>query len=144
MLSSTCRYAISAVIFIGANSISNEKIGIKKISSELDIPGPFLGKILQSLARHKILTSIKGPNGGFALGKDPANIRLVEIVEIIDGLDNYNKCIIRVKDCTETEDQCSLHSRYSPLRAEIKKIFEVETIADMIIKEKTRNNRTFV
>ncbi len=144
MLSSTCRYAIKAVIYIGANSIKNQKIGIKKISSELDIPNPFLGKILQSLAKHKILTSIKGPNGGFALGKNPEEIRLIEIVEVIDGMNNYNKCIIGVKDCNELENQCTLHTRYAPLREEIKKIFEVETIADLISDLKISKRRHYI
>jgi Rrf2 family protein len=144
MLSSTCRYAIKAVIYIGTNSIQNQKIGIKKISAELDIPSPFLGKILQSLAKHKILTSIKGPNGGFGMGKKPEDIRLIEIVEIIDGIDNYNKCIIGVKECKENEDQCSLHSRYAPLRAEIKKIFEIETIADLVSENYSGKKKIFL
>jgi len=135
MLSSTCRYAIKAVIYIGANSIEGQKIGIKKISTDLDIPSPFLGKILQTLARHKILSSIKGPNGGFGLGRNPNEIRLIDIVEIIDGLDSYKKCIIGVKDCTDLENQCTLHSRYAPLREEINKIFEMETIADLVGEE---------
>ena len=138
MLSSTCRYAIKAVIYIGANSIEGQKIGIKKISADLDIPGPFLGKILQTLARHKILSSIKGPNGGFGLGRNPKDIRLIDIVEIIDGLDSYKKCIIGVKDCTDLKNQCTLHSRYAPLREEINKIFENETIAELVAEDKNR------
>ena len=37
------------------------------IAKDLDIPTPFLGKILQNLAKHKILSSTKGPHGGFTL-----------------------------------------------------------------------------
>ena len=139
MLSSTCRYAIKAVIYIGANSVENQWIGIKKISKDLDIPGPFLGKILQILARHKILSSTKGPNGGFGLGRNPDKIRLIDIVEIIDGMDSYKKCIIGVKDCTELENQCTLHTRYAHLREEIKKIFEMETIAELVAEFKSGN-----
>jgi Rrf2 family protein len=84
MLSNTCKYAIRSVIYLSINAKENQKIGIKKISEELDIPTPFLGKILQSLARQKLLTSTKGPHGGFGMGKDPSEITLMNIVEIVD------------------------------------------------------------
>jgi DNA-binding IscR family transcriptional regulator len=49
MLSNTCKYAIRALIYLGKNSADGTKIGIKKISNDLGIPTPFLGKILQIL-----------------------------------------------------------------------------------------------
>ena len=67
MLSNTSKYAIRAVIYLALFSTKEKKVGIKQVSSELDIPSPFLGKILQLLARHHILGSTKGPNGGFYL-----------------------------------------------------------------------------
>lgn len=64
MLSNTCKYAIRSVIYLALNAQDGKKIGIKKISEDLEIPTPFLGKILQSLARQKLLSSTKGPHGG--------------------------------------------------------------------------------
>ena len=74
MLSNTSRYAIRAVIYLALKSKDESKIGIKTISKDLDIPTPFLGKILQTLAKHKILSSTKGPHGGFGLGRNPYDI----------------------------------------------------------------------
>jgi Rrf2 family protein len=128
MLSSTCKYAIRAVIYLAVKSETGNKIGIKQISKDLNIPRPFLGKILQLLAKHKILSSTKGPNGGFGLGKNPAKILLMDIVEVIDGMDSFHKCVIGVKNCSEQESPCAIHTRYAKLRDEIRKIFEVETI----------------
>ncbi len=128
MLSNTCKYAIRAVLYLAVNSESGQKIGIKQISKELDIPTPFLGKILQSLAKHKLLSSTKGPNGGFGIGKKPEELLLMDIVQIIDGMDGFHKCIIGVRYCSELENPCALHTRYAELREEIRKIFEVETI----------------
>ncbi|MCB8995491.1 MAG: Rrf2 family transcriptional regulator [Bacteroidales bacterium] len=133
MLSSTCKYAIRAVLYLSVNSEDGKKIGIKQISKELSIPTPFLGKILQSLAKHKLLSSTKGPNGGFSLGKKPDEIHLMDIVEIIDGMDSFNNCVVGVKFCSEQENPCALHSRYAALREEIKGIFEKETIAELSV-----------
>ena len=136
MLSNTCKYALRAVLYLALNA-QNNKIGIKKISKDLDIPTPFLGKILQTLARHKILASIKGPNGGFSLGMDADEIYLMDIVEIIDGTDNFNKCAIGVKYCSEQDNPCALHTRYAQMREQIKEIFQKETVSKLIeeIKE---------
>jgi len=90
MLSNTCKYAIRSLIYLANFSADDKKIGIKKISEDLNIPSPFLGKILQSLAREKILKSTKGPHGGFSLGRKPEEISLFDIVVQIDGADYFN------------------------------------------------------
>ncbi len=133
MLSNTCKYAIRAILYLAINNEAGIKIGIKKISKDLDIPSPFLGKILQTLAKHKLLSSTKGPNGGFGLGKNTDNILLMEIVEIIDGMDSFHKCVIGIKYCSEQENPCALHTRYAKLRDEIRNIFEVVTIGQLVL-----------
>jgi Rrf2 family protein len=131
MLSNTSKYAIRAVIYLAVNSEAGNKIGIKQISKDLDIPAPFLGKILQLLAKHKLLSSTKGPNGGFGLTKTKEDIFLMDIVEVIDGIDSFHKCVIGVKYCAEQEKPCALHTRYSHLREEIRKTFEAVTIREL-------------
>lgn len=130
MISSTCKYAIRAALYLSVNN-NKQKIGIKKISADLDIPGPFLSKILQTLAKHRILDSTKGPNGGFSLGMDAREIHLMDIVEIIDGNDSFEKCAIGVKYCREQENKCALHIEYSKLREEIKSLFAASNIFDL-------------
>ncbi len=134
MLSSTCKYALRAVMYLAVHAAGGQKIGIKQISKDLEIPTPFLGKILQTLAKHRLLTSTKGPNGGFGLGLPPEEIHLMDIVEIIDGMDNFNRCVIGVKYCSEQENQCALHTRYAHLRNEIKDIFNSETVAQLALE----------
>ena len=133
MLSNTCKYALRAVLYLAVNDQEGQKIGIKRISKDLDIPTPFLGKILQSLAKHKLLSSTKGPNGGFSLGKKPEDILLMDIVQVIDGKDTFHKCVIGVKYCSEQKYPCALHTRYAELGEEIRKIFEIDTIEQLAI-----------
>ena len=111
------------MIYLALHTPSEKKIGIKKISGELDLPAPFLAKILQVLAKHKLLNSSKGPNGGFSLGKDANKITLYEIVRIIDGNDIFDQCLISMRTCYEERIPCPMHDRYEPIRNEIKKTF---------------------
>jgi len=133
MLSNTCKYALRSVIYIALNAKDNKKIGLKKISDDLNIPSPFLGKILQNLAKHKIISSTKGPNGGWGIQKDPKDITILEIYEIIDGLDYFTNCLIGVQSCTDdpVNSPCPLHSKYSPIRKQVYDLFSSTTIYDL-------------
>jgi len=130
MLSNTCKYAIRAVIYLALNG-NEKKIGIKEISKELEIPTPFLGKILQQLAKHKMLSSTKGPNGGFLLAKPAKEITLLNIIEIIDGLDLFNDCLIGLSTCSanaHNDVQCPTHHKYLPISKQLYELFNTETI----------------
>jgi Rrf2 family protein len=135
MLSNTCKYAVRALIYLGKYSGDGAKIGIKKISSELDIPTPFLGKILQNLVKQKILVSTKGPNGGFGLGKKASEISLYDIVRIVDGDDFFRNCLIGLQPCTAhsaDEKPCPVHSRFSPIRAQLMQFYQETTIEGIL------------
>jgi Rrf2 family iron-sulfur cluster assembly transcriptional regulator len=130
MLSNTSKYAIRAVIYLELFASKEKKAGIKEIAKELGIPSPFLGKILQTLARKQVLDSSKGPGGGFSLKKPAMDISLMEIVEIIDGPDVFDQCVIRTSSC-DHENPCSLHEKISPYQRGIKSLMLTESIADL-------------
>ena len=137
MLSNSCRYGIRAVIYLAKRPLSGEKTGIRKISNDLDLPTPFLAKILQQLTKHKILSSSKGPHGGFSLEKDPRKITLLDIVNIIDGKDVFTNCIIHNGSCECVErdkKHCPLHKDYEKTRAALIKLFSNKTIYDLAKK----------
>lgn len=135
MLSNTCKYAIRSLIYLANYADSGKKVGIKQISSELDIPSPFLGKILQGLAKEKILSSTKGPHGGFSLGRKPEDISLYDIVVHVDGDEYFTHCIIRMEPCscfTSDDSQCPVHKRFSNIRGEFSEFYQETSLADII------------
>lgn len=144
MLSNACKYAIRAVIYLAVNTEKGKKIGIKKISNDLELPSPFLSKILQTLAKHKILYSTKGPNGGFGLAYDPKKLNLIDIVDLIDGKDIFNKCGIGINNCCEQNTHCLIHYKYARLRDEIKEIFQTTTLEEMIYEAENNGNIIFI
>lgn len=101
MLSNSCRYGIRAVVYIASRQQGNNKTGIKQIAKDLNLPTPFLAKILQQLAKQKILKSLKGPHGGFSLLKDQKKITMLDLVRTIDGDAIFINCIIHGEVCPE-------------------------------------------
>ena len=135
MLSNTCKYGIRAVIYLASNGGEKKKIGIKTISKDLGIPTPCLGKILQSLVKQKLLSSTKGPHGGFGLARPADKITLLDVVLIIDGRDVLDMCLIDLKTCKQMNEQgnpCPVHSRYVPIRNQIIELFENQKISDLV------------
>ena len=134
MLSNSCRYGIRAVIYLANQPISNGKTGIKKISQDLNLPTPFLAKILQRLAKQKILSSSKGPHGGFSLLKDPKIITVLDIVNSIDGNDIFTNCVMHNGSCESVGDEkcnCPLHEDYAKTRSDLVQLFESKTIDEL-------------
>ena len=141
MLSNSCRYGIRAVIYLASKSSSNKKPGISKISTTLNLPQPFLAKILQQLVKKKILCSTKGPHGGFALLKGSKNISLLDIVNTIEGDDIFTNCVIHNGTCKcvdENKIPCTLHNDYSKIRNSMINLFSKKTIYDLV--EKANDN----
>jgi Rrf2 family protein len=131
MLSNTCKYALRALIYLGKYSEKDSRIGIKKISEDLQLSSPFLGKILQNLVKQKLLVSTKGPNGGFALAKEPENITLWDIVTKVDGEEFFTNCLITLEPCQThdpTKPLCPVHSQYTKLRNDISSFYKDTTL----------------
>jgi len=131
MISHTSKYAIRALIYLELYSDPHKKIGIREISKELDIPSPFLGKILQLLVKHHFLQSTKGPHGGFYMKKAAMDIALMDVIEVIDGRDSFEICVIRNSPC-DPSNPCSMHDKMAPLWNQMKRVLATETIADLV------------
>jgi Rrf2 family protein len=135
MLSSSSKYGIRAVTYIASQSKDNGKIGIKKISEDLNLPTPFLAKILQVLAKQKILSSSKGPHGGFSLFRDPKKITLLDIINAIDGKDIFDNCIMHNVPCKSVDEnkmECPIHDDYAKVMKGFIGLFATKTIYSLV------------
>ena len=77
-------YALHAVAYMAAQK-SDRPVASHKIAAERKIPERFLLKVLKPLVSARVLESIKGPNGGYKLRREPDDITMLEIIEAVDG-----------------------------------------------------------
>jgi Rrf2 family protein len=135
MLSTTCKYAVRAIIYIGLKGSEQSRVNVRHIAAELEIPMQFLSKILQVFVRKGLLNSVKGPTGGFYLKKPADEIYLLEIVKIVDGEDYFETCLIGRHPCKSSgkvKEQCPVHERYSKVRKEVVEYFSSESIGSIL------------
>ncbi len=131
MFSKSCNYALRASVFIACKATKDSKLSIKTIAEELDIPTPYMGKILQKLTKNNIIQSVKGPNGGFYLNKNGADITLIHIIEVLDGLEFFTSCGLGMKECSDTHP-CPLHDDYKVFKDHLWDLFKRTTVADFV------------
>ena len=123
MFSKTCEYAIRAMIFIAQKSKSGNRVGIKEIAKGIDSPEHFIAKILQELSRKNLVSSMKGPNGGFYLEEDTIDCSLADIVKIVDGDKLFTGCGLGLKQCSELHP-CPIHHEFKSVRKGIQLMLE--------------------
>ncbi|MBN4047196.1 Rrf2 family transcriptional regulator [bacterium AH-315-P13] len=136
MLSSANKYVIRSVLYLALYSNESKKIGIKKIADKLEAPQPFLAKLLQQLTKDKLVSSTKGPSGGFYLSNENKENTIWDIIISIEGTKKFDQCFLGLSKCTD-KNPCPVHYIVSDFKEKILDEFKDKTIsqfADEIIK----------
>jgi Rrf2 family transcriptional regulator, iron-sulfur cluster assembly transcription factor len=110
-------YGICALVHIARRSAA-KFITTAEIAEAENWPCRFLAKILQTLARKRILESCKGPDGGFALRLDPHRVCLLDIVCALEEVPSFQGCALGRQRCSTTQS-CAMHKSWAELRSQI-------------------------
>ncbi len=130
MISKACKYGIRAAIFVASRAEAGIKLNVKEISKEIDAPEAFTAKILQVLNKHRIITSLKGPYGGFYIEQDQLEQPVINIINAIDGLAVFRECGLGLKNCS-AKHPCPMHDQYAEVRNSLLQIFQQTTIGQL-------------
>jgi len=131
MISSTAtKYAIRAVCHL-AELPEGHRAQAKEISEALDIPPAYLSKILQNLAKKRILSSTKGPGGGFRLLALPAETSLYTLIQAVEGDAGEDQCILGLDICGDAAP-CPMHELWKGFRATFRQRMQSITVLDVV------------
>ena len=122
-------YAIRCVCYLAGKK--DEVTMMDEIARSKTIPKSFLAKILQRLAKAKIVKSYRGVKGGFQLARKPKEISLLDVIEAIEGPIVMNKCAIDKRMC-DLSDTCSVHPVWVELRKMVEKRLKKSDFASLI------------
>jgi Rrf2 family protein len=100
----------------------------------MEIPGVFLGKIAQQLARAGILEIIQGARGGFRLLRSPEEVTLLDVVEAIVGEIFLNDCLLALRSCSRVES-CTVHRVWTKARRQLRETLREATFAQLLKDE---------
>ncbi len=125
-------YAVRALCCIAEQK--QEVISADQLVKSLEMPRPFLRKILQALNKEGLLNSSKGKYGGFALAVSPGKITLTDVMKIFQGPIKLNECTFKKKICPNIKD-CLLKKKIDEIEKEVIAKLKTITIALIIKKE---------
>tara|TARA_B100000427_G_scaffold316620_1_gene311855 strand:- start:953 stop:1351 length:399 start_codon:yes stop_codon:yes gene_type:complete len=101
----------------------------KSMASEYGIPQELLAKILQKLAKEKIVQALKGPRGGYQILKDPKKVNMTKFFEILEGPMGIMDCYFD-SNC-EQINGCTIREPINRINERIRGMFDKMTLADI-------------
>lgn len=130
MLTKTSQYALRAVLHL-ARPPGDRRVTATEIAAALGVPSNYLSKILHALGREGILTSERGPHGGFALARRPEAIPLSSVLEAFDELTPDQRCLLGRGRCLDS-NPCPAHERWKAVAGRVYGFFDQTTVADLL------------
>ena len=122
-------YAVRALCCIAEQK--QEVISADQLVKSLEMPRPFLRKILQTLNKEGLLNSSKGKDGGFALAVSPGEITLTDVMKIFQGSIRLNECKFKKSDCPHIND-CLLKKKIDEIEKEVIAKLKAITISSIL------------
>lgn len=127
--SPTCQHALRALIYLAEKDAPGPVL-VREIADAAGVPRQSLAKILHGLRNQGLVRSTKGPGGGYRLARSSDLIRILEVIEAVDGeVELETTCILGLDACTDS-DSCALHPVWKLFRENY-----METISSMTLRQ---------
>ncbi len=128
MLSQSVDYALRAMVYLADTHPRPQTNG--QIAKRTKVPRAYLSKLMQNLAKAKLVRSQRGLHGGFMLARIPGRITLLEVVNAVDPFERIERCPLGLK--THGLKLCPLHRRLDNALAGVEAAFGATTLAEIL------------
>jgi Rrf2 family protein len=138
-LSTKGRYGTRLMLNLAANYLEgNKAVILKRISEEEEISIRYLEQIIIPLKIKRLVKSIRGASGGYTLARPPAEIKLSEILESLEGSFSLVECVEDDEYCKRFPN-CPTHQVWKEASIILKDYFDNKSLKDLIkISKKIR------
>jgi Rrf2 family transcriptional regulator, nitric oxide-sensitive transcriptional repressor len=133
MFSKTVEYALRAVVHLAHEAPASRTTA--QIADATQVPRDYLTKILQGLARGGVVATQRGVGGGVTLGRDPAELTILDVVNAVEPIRRITTCPLGLK--THGVRLCPLHRRVDDAMALVEKAFGGTTLAEVLAEPTT-------
>ncbi len=130
------RYAVTALLDLALHS-HDGPVSLADISQRQGISLSYLEQLFAKLRRNDLVTSVRGPGGGYRLGRDAAEISVAQVVDAVNESLDTTRCNKR-GDC-QNGDKCLTHDLWSDLSDRIHEFLSGITLAELMSKREVRN-----
>ena len=128
-LSKSSEYAIRCLVYM--STAEADLCPVQRLADRLNIPYKYLGRLMGHLREAGLVESVRGKNGGYRIARALDEIHLEQIVEAVEGLENFNRCLLGFDLCDE-ENPCPMHEFWTIPKEHIQDMLTDVTLADMV------------
>lgn len=134
-LTSKGRYAVTAMLDVALHS-ARGPVPLADISERQEISLSYLEQLFSRLRKDKLVDSVRGPGGGYLLGKDASQISIGAVIKAVDETVDATRCQGQA-DC-QGGDRCLTHSLWQDLSDRISVFLESITLGELMAKNDVR------
>lgn len=135
-LSSRGRYGTRALFDLALHR-TEEPVMLKDIARREQIPLTYLEHLITPLITGGIIRSTRGPRGGISLAKPPEEVRLSEVIRLLEGSLALVECVTDPSVCDRYE-ACVVRDVWSELNKAVSGVLESTTLQDLVERKKSR------
>lgn len=127
MFSQTAEYALRAMVYLAG--VGERAVNCESIAAATKVPPGYLSKVLRDLVLAELITSQRGPNGGFTLAREAESIAILQIINAVDPIKRILECPLGNPDHTKL---CPLHRRMDQAISEIERTLTKTKLSEVL------------
>jgi len=136
-LSTKGRYAVMAMADLAGNAVDAQSdprpVALADIAARQDISLSYLEQLFAKLRRGGLVTSVRGPGGGYRLSRPSGELRIADIILAVDEPIAATRCKTgSTKGCTKTGARCVTHDLWEELGQQIHIFLSSVSLADVV------------
>jgi len=130
-------YGIRALIELAHRYGDGRPMQSSEIAGRQKIPESYLEQLLTTLRRAGFIRSVRGPQGGHALIRDPRELRVSEVIEALEGALMLTDCLDEGGACAKSGG-CAQTEMWLAVREAMLNVLDNTTIADLAARDRAR------
>lgn len=131
MLSDTSRYALRALVCLNRTGGGRQKIQARELAGAVDVPEAYLAKILGALSRAKVVEGTRGVGGGYKLARPATKIKLIQVVELFEGVRTRPLCFFGGERRCSDDNACTGHLAWKRVWTTYTDFLEQTSLAEL-------------
>ncbi|MDY7219946.1 Fe-S cluster assembly transcriptional regulator IscR [Denitrificimonas sp. JX-1] len=126
------RYAVTAMLDLALNA-QKAPVPLADVSERQGISLSYLEQLFAKLRRCDLVSSVRGPGGGYQLAREPSAIQIVQVIDAVDESVDATRCQ-GVGDC-QGGDECLTHRLWCDLSKQIHDFLSGISLADLVARQ---------
>ncbi len=130
------RYGTRALLEIALHH-GEQPVPLKEIAEKQHISLTYLEHLITPLVQGGILRSVRGVGGGVSLARAPEDIRLSEVIRLLEGSLAPAGCVSNPGICSRSPS-CATHDIWSEVAQAVDRVLESVTLQNLVERQKQK------